>query len=188
MTFDLNSNQVGKDARQPYAERFIHGEIYRARPDVAAIVYSHAPEFIPFGITDTPLRPLSRMTAFLSGTVPVFDIRRSRAADDKAMFIHDANLGRSLASTLGNREAVLMRGDGCVIVGASVPQAIGRSFYLKVDAATLAATMALQRPINYMEPGEGLEPSLVDFTRMWKAWKDEQEDKDELLEKAAARR
>ena len=185
LTFDLDSNQVGKASPQVYAERFIHGEIYRARPDVMAIVYSHAPEFIPFGVTDTPLRPLSHMTSFLGGAVPVFDVRRSRAAEDKGMYIHDSALGRSLAGMLGDHPVVLMRGDGCVIVGSSLSQVVGRSVYLKIDAATLVTTMALQRPINFMEPGEGAEPGLVDFARIWKAWKDEQEERDELLEKAA---
>lgn len=182
MTFDLDGKQVGKDTRPSHVDRFIHSEIYRARPDVKAIVYCQTPELITFGTTDVPLRPLSHMCSFVSSGVPVFDVRKFRAPGDKSMLIHDATLGRGLADVLGNHSAVLMRGYGGVIVGASIPQVVGRCVYLKIDAATLATTLGLNRPVNYLDSEEGLDPALSGFDRMWDVWVDEQEDKDTAKE------
>jgi Class II Aldolase and Adducin N-terminal domain len=72
MEYDLDSRPVDSLGRATYPERFIHGEIYRARPDVRAVVHSHSPSVIPFGVTGAPLRPLYHMSAFLTGGVPVF--------------------------------------------------------------------------------------------------------------------
>ena len=58
MEFDLDSNPMDARGRAMYAERFIHGEIYQRRPDVKAIVHSHSPAVIPFGVTNVPLRPI----------------------------------------------------------------------------------------------------------------------------------
>src|SRR5207249_3491496 len=65
MEYDLDSNPIDARARASYLERFIHGEIYKARPDVQAIVHNHSPSVIPFGVTGVPLRPLYHMSAFL---------------------------------------------------------------------------------------------------------------------------
>ena len=75
MEYDLDSNPVDARGRASYLERFIHGEIYRARPDVTAVVHNHSPSVIPFGVSTAPLRPLYHMSAFLGGGVPVFDVK-----------------------------------------------------------------------------------------------------------------
>jgi HCOMODA/2-hydroxy-3-carboxy-muconic semialdehyde decarboxylase len=75
---ELNLDSVPIDANAPRTngERFIHGEIYRVRPDVQAIVHSHSPAVIPFSISpDHPLRPVLHMAGFLPARVPVFDHR-----------------------------------------------------------------------------------------------------------------
>ena len=56
MTFDLDSNPTDANGRPPYRERFIHGQIYKVRPDVNAVVHSHSPTIIPFSVTEKPLR------------------------------------------------------------------------------------------------------------------------------------
>ena len=66
----------GRPADRLFSERFIHAEIYRARPDVNAVVHSHAPSVLPFGVTGTPLKPVSHMAGFLVRAVPVFEIRQ----------------------------------------------------------------------------------------------------------------
>jgi ribulose-5-phosphate 4-epimerase/fuculose-1-phosphate aldolase len=71
MEFDIDSNTMDARGRLPYVERFIHGEIYRGRPDMAAIVHSHSPSVIPFGVSTVPLRPLYHMAAFI-GECPRF--------------------------------------------------------------------------------------------------------------------
>ena len=75
MEYDLDSTPVDARGRTTYLERFIHGEIYRARPDVKAVVHHHSPSVIPFGVGAVPLRPLYHMSAFLGGGVPVYDIK-----------------------------------------------------------------------------------------------------------------
>jgi ribulose-5-phosphate 4-epimerase/fuculose-1-phosphate aldolase len=117
LEFDLGSNPVDAEGRSLYTERFIHGEIYKARPDVMAIVHTHAPALIPFSITKVQLKPVYHRSAFVSAGIPVFEIRERAGMTD--MLIRDKALGRALADALGNHPAALMRGHGAVIVGAS---------------------------------------------------------------------
>jgi len=100
MEYDLDSTPVDARGRTTYLERFIHGEIYRARPDVKAVVHHHSPSVIPFGVGAVPLQPLYHMSAFLGGGVPVYDIKTAsgRSTD---MLVRDAALGRGLAQALG---------------------------------------------------------------------------------------
>src|SRR5438093_11377717 len=120
MEYDLDSVPVDPRGRAVYLERFIHGEIYRVRPDVRAVVHNHSPSVIPFGVTGAPLRPLYHMSAFLWPGVPVFEIR-SAGGPATDMLIRDAALGQALARSLGAGPVALMRGHGAVVVGASVP-------------------------------------------------------------------
>jgi len=176
MTFDLDSNALGNDSRQPYLERFIHGEIYRVRPDVKAIVHCHSPELIPFADTGVELRPLYHMSAFLAAGVPIFEIRDWRTAGDKSMLVHSRELGEALARVLGKSDALLMRGHGAVIVAATLPQVVGRSVYLQVNAKLQAEAMALGRPINYLQPDEDPGgPAVTFYGRNWEIWKQEAE-------------
>ncbi|HYN14858.1 MAG TPA: class II aldolase/adducin family protein [Terriglobales bacterium] len=170
--YDLDSNALDPAARPCFIERFIHGEVYRARPDVHAVVHSHAPSLIPFGVTGTALRPLYHMTAFVGEGVPVFEIRKPRGNDPKMlMLVHNPALGRSLAETLGSKPAVLMRGHGAVIVGASLPQVVGRSVYLALNATLQAQAMALGGSINYLDPQEAREEIPDNYQRAWDLWK-----------------
>ncbi|WP_246664148.1 class II aldolase/adducin family protein [Tardiphaga sp. P9-11] len=79
MEYDLDSNPVDAKGRASFLERFIHGEIYKARPDVKAVVHTHSPGIIPFSVSSTPLRPVFHLGAFLFPEVPVFEIRDSAA-------------------------------------------------------------------------------------------------------------
>src|SRR5258705_10629730 len=119
MEYDLDSQAVDARGRTSYLERFIHGEIYRARPDVKAIVHNHSPSVIPFGVSTVPLRPLYHMSAFLGGGVPVFDIKAA-AGGPTDMLVRNAALGRALATTLSARPVALIRGHGCVVVGPPI--------------------------------------------------------------------
>ena len=173
MEYDLDS--VSVDARGPtsYLERFIHGEIYRVRPDVRAIVHNHSPSVIPFGATAAPLRPLYHMSAFLSGGVPVFDIRQAGGMTD--MLVRTAALGQALARTLGARPVALMRGHGAVVVGASLPLVVFRSVYTEVNARLQSQAMAIgSGQVTYLDPEEArlAEASVSGtVTRPWELWK-----------------
>jgi len=170
--YDLDSNPLGTAVRPSFIERFIHGEIYRARPDVRAIVHSHAPALIPFGVSGTALKPLYHMTAFVGEGVPVFEIRNARGNDPKMlMLVHNSGLGRALAETLGTKPAALMRGHGAVIVGSSLPHVVGRSVYLALNATLQAQAMALSGSVNYLDPAEAREEIPDNYQRAWDLWK-----------------
>jgi HCOMODA/2-hydroxy-3-carboxy-muconic semialdehyde decarboxylase len=151
-------------------EAFIHGEIYRARPDVRAVVHLHAPAVIPFTVTKVPLRPMFHMAAFIGLGVPVFEIRAGAGATD--MLISNPALGRALAQALGDRPAALMRGHGAVVTGPSVPIVVGRSVYLKVNAEVQAQAMALGGPIESLSLEEAkLVGDTNGYMRAWDLWK-----------------
>ncbi|HKX01906.1 MAG TPA: class II aldolase/adducin family protein, partial [Methylomirabilota bacterium] len=173
LEYGLDSEPVAAAGRTSYLERFIHGEIYRARPDVRAIVHSHSPSVIPFGVTGAPLRPLYHMSAFLSGGVPVWDIHA--AAGDSDMLVRTPALGRSLAQALGARPVVLMRGHGAVAVGTSLPQVVFRSVYTEVNARLQAQAIALGGgKVTYLSPEEAAraEASIAGtLGRPWELWK-----------------
>src|SRR6516225_8760995 len=84
MEFDLDGNALDPRGRTLYTERFIHSEIYKAHPDITAIVHSHSPSIIPFGVTRAPLRPIYHMSSFLGAGVPIFEIREAGAGDRHA--------------------------------------------------------------------------------------------------------
>jgi ribulose-5-phosphate 4-epimerase/fuculose-1-phosphate aldolase len=172
MEYDLDSNAIDPGGRTDYLERFIHGEIYKVRPDVKAIVHNHSPAVIPFGVSGVSLRPLYHMSAFLGGGVPVFDIRDAGGMTD--MLIRDEALGRALAQTLGERPVALMRGHGAVVVGPSLPAAVFRSIYTEMNARLQAQAMALGGQVIYLDSEEArrAETSVAStIGRPWELWK-----------------
>jgi HCOMODA/2-hydroxy-3-carboxy-muconic semialdehyde decarboxylase len=151
MEFDLDSHPIDPPGRSLYTERFIHGEVYKARPDVTVILHTHAPPLIPFVVTPVPLCPIYHRAAFVSDGVPVFEIRE--AGGITVMLIRDGALGRAL-QTLGPRSATLMRGHGAVVFGPSGPMLVSRSIFLTLNATLQAQAMALGGPITYLDPEE----------------------------------
>jgi ribulose-5-phosphate 4-epimerase/fuculose-1-phosphate aldolase len=132
MEFDMQSEPVDAQGRSPVNERFIHGEIYKTRPEVMAVVHNHSPSVIPFSCTDNPLHPIFHMSAFIGLGVPTWEIREARQGSD--MLVRDTYLGASLAAKLARHPAALMRGHGAVVVGESLQIAVGRSVYLEQNA------------------------------------------------------
>ena len=168
--FDLDSNPVDPRGRKFYLERFIHGEIYKSRPDVKSVVHHHSPAVIPFGVTNVPLRPIYHMAAFVGLGVPVFEIREAGGMTN--MLVSTPELGRALARTLGDKPAVLMRGHGAVVVGASIPESVGRSIYLQMNARLQAQAIALGGEITYLDPEEVRKiGGLGGYDRAWELWK-----------------
>ena len=173
MEYDLDSVPVDPKGRTTYLERFIHGEIYRVRPDVRAIVHNHSPSVIPFGVTGVPLRPLYHMGAFLWPGVPVFEIRGA-GGPGTDMLIRNAALGQALARALGAGPVALMRGHGAVVVGGNLPEAVFRSVYTEVNARLQAQAMALGGPVTYLDTEEAkkAQASIAGtIPRPWELWK-----------------
>jgi len=170
LELDLDSKPVNGGDAKMYLERFIHGEIYKARPDVKAVVHNHAASVIPFGASTVPLRPIYHMAGFLGRGVPVFDIRT--VAGETDMLVKTPALGVALARALGNKPAALMRGHGAVVVGDSLPQVVGRSYYLQMDAKLQAQAMALGGEITYLDAGEAAKAEAYGgYERAWDLWK-----------------
>jgi ribulose-5-phosphate 4-epimerase/fuculose-1-phosphate aldolase len=173
MEFDLSGEPVDGQGRPTYAERFIHSEIYRRRPDVKAIVHSHSPAVIPFGVTTVPLKPIFHMSGFLGTGVPIFEIRD--IAGDTDMLVRNPGLGAALALRLGDKSAALMRGHGSVAVGISLPQAVFRAVYLEVNARLQSEAMKLGS-INFLTSEEAKLAAAgndMHVLRPWMLWKRE---------------
>jgi ribulose-5-phosphate 4-epimerase/fuculose-1-phosphate aldolase len=169
LEYDLDSNAIGGKSPALFLERFIHGEIYKARPDVKAVVHCHTPSLIPFGDTDIPLRPMLGLAGFLAEGVPVFEIRKVAGMSD--LLIKDAARGHALALALGNKPVALMRGHGAVVVGPSLPLAVGRCVYLDMNARVQQQTIALGGKITYLTAEEGRQSVADDYRRAWELWR-----------------
>ena len=172
MEFDLDGNPVDARGRTVFLERFIHSEIYKARPDVMSVVHTHSPGVIPFSVTKVPLRAMFHNPSFLAVGVPVWDIRKDFGETD--MLVSNPALGKSLAQTLGDKPVVLMRGHGDVTVGPSVKMAVFRAYYTDVNARLQSQAIALGGEVNYLTPGEGEKADKVNFIvldRIWNLWR-----------------
>jgi ribulose-5-phosphate 4-epimerase/fuculose-1-phosphate aldolase len=173
LEYDLDSNPIDAKGRVSVLERFIHGEIYKARPDVKAVIHSHSPTVIPFGITQVPLRPVYHQSTFLYGGVPVWDIGDVASPDAAALLVRNGDLGRSLAAALGDRPVALMRGHGNVVVGPDVQTAVRFAIYTEVNARLQAIAIGLGGPIKYISAEEAAARAKApnDFGRAWAIWK-----------------
>jgi ribulose-5-phosphate 4-epimerase/fuculose-1-phosphate aldolase len=150
MLFGLDGEAIGNDKRPVYSERFIHSEMYRARPDVHSVVHSHSPTVVPFTVTQVPLKPIRG--PFLYPEVPVFDTRDAAGFTD--LLIKNPALGQAVAEKLGQNSVVLLRGHGDVVVGPTVRIATYRAIYTEANAKLLLQAKMLGGPIAYLAPEE----------------------------------
>ena len=165
-------SEATSDKRKGFIERYIHGEIYRTRPDVMAVVHSHSPSVIPFGITRTKLKPVYHMGSFLWSGAPVWDIRTARQEND--LLVRDRPLGAALAGALGKCNCVLMRGHGMTVVGASVQEAVFRAVYTEMNARLQLQATQLEGPIEFLTDEEGRRSTASNagtLERPWEVWK-----------------
>src|SRR2546426_946751 len=172
MEFDAESEPLPGERRKGFIERYIHGEIYRARPDVMAVVHSHSAAVIPFSVTHTKLRPIYHMGSFLWSGTPVFEIRKVRPEND--LLIRDRRLGQALADTLGGRSCVLMRGHGMTVVGDSVPEAVFCAMYTQMNARLELQAGPLEGPVGFLSDEEGRRARPANRCppeRPWELWK-----------------
>jgi len=172
--FDLDSNIVNARGAAVSIERFIHGEIYKVRPDVNAIVHSHSPSIIPFSVSQTPLRPISHVGAFLSPAVPVYDTYTTVGPSN--LLISNQKLGKALAEALGPNTAVLIRGHGNAVVAPNVGLAVYRAFFTELSAQLLLQARLLDGPIKFLEPDEAAKANDLrntGYIRQWELWKKE---------------
>ncbi|WJR75845.1 class II aldolase/adducin family protein [Bradyrhizobium sp. NP1] len=132
MEFNLDGTVCGPDDRKPYLERFIHGAIYEARDDIHSVVHNHSADLIPFGVTNTPVKPLLHVAGAIGKEVPIWDIRDSFG--DTSLLVTNMTQARDLSGALGDATAILMRGHGAVVTGHSIKSAVLTAIYLQLNA------------------------------------------------------
>lgn len=174
MEYDLDSNPCNAAGRNSFLERFIHGEIYKARPDIMSVVHSHSPSVVPFGLVDVPMQAMFHNAAFVAAGVPVFDIGRKFGATD--MLVGNGEKGVALARVMGGRDLVFMRAHGSVACGPTLQTAVFRAVYLEVNARIQHWTAALGRgsPMAALDAEEGRLADIVNQgagVRAWDLWR-----------------
>jgi len=171
LEYDLDSKPLDERGRESVRERFIHGEIYKVRPEVVAVVHNHSPSVIPFSVTGVPMKPIYHMASFIGDGVPNFEIRKVAKGTD--LLVKTPALGAALAKTLGKSSAALMRGHGSVTVGENIARAVGRSIYLEQSARLQMQAMALSKKVTYLDAGEVKASAPVqDYKRAWPMWRE----------------
>jgi len=171
LEYDLDSQPLDPRGRESVSERFIHSEIYRARPDVMSVVHNHSPSVIPFSVTGVKMRALFHMASFVGDGLPVFEIRKVQKGTD--LLVRNPGLGKALARTLGAKAAALMRGHGSVTVGENLQRAVGRSVYLEMSARMQMQALLLSSKITYLDAAEVKASAPVqDYKRAWPLWRE----------------
>jgi len=174
MAFTLDG-ATASGTGKPYLERFIHGAIYEARPEIQAVVHSHSYSVVPFSVIGEPLRPVMHVCATIGADVPVWD-PQDRFGDTD-MLIANMEQGRDLAQALGTRTSVLMRGHGSTVAGRSLREAVYAAVMLEVNAQlqlkaqsmgavkflTQGEIQKIRERQDKGRPGEG-------YDRAWQYW------------------
>ena len=174
--YDLESEPCNADGRGSFLERFIHGGIYKARPDVQSVVHSHSPSVIPFGLVDEKMCAMFHNAAFVAAGVPVFDISEKFGATD--MLVSDHAKSDAFNEILGDKDIAWMRAHGSVACGTTIQEAVFHAVYTEVNARIQHWTQALSngRPIAALSEEEGVlahGPNQGAALRAWDLWRRE---------------
>ena len=151
MEFTLDGTPVDAGGRAPYLERFIHGALYEARPDVMSVVHNHSESVIPFGVTGKKIKPIFHMGASIGHEVPVWDSHDHFG--DTALLVENMEMGRDLAKAFGAGRTILMRGHGATVLAPNIRHAVFISVYLEVNAKLQMQAMAMGN-IKFLTAGE----------------------------------
>jgi len=171
MEFTCDGTPIDAAGRKPYAERFIHGAVYDARPDVRAVVHHHSPSVIPFSVTNATLSPVMHMCAGIGTRVPTWDSHATFG--DTNLLVTNMEMATELAAALGDRPVILMRGHGCVVAGLSLRETIFNSIYLQLNADLQLKASGLG-DITFLSEGEVAAVlrtrGAFTFERAWEFW------------------
>jgi HCOMODA/2-hydroxy-3-carboxy-muconic semialdehyde decarboxylase len=173
MEFHLDGTPAGGDGRNPYLERFIHGAIYERRPDVHAVVHSHAEDVLPFSITAAPLTPVLHSSGIIGARVPVWDIA-DKFGDATTLLVVNMPQGRDLAERLADGRVVLMRGHGFAASGRSLSEVVRVAVNMPINARVLYKAMGMGE-VRGLSAGEvdrriAMNPDGPEFYRAWEYW------------------
>jgi ribulose-5-phosphate 4-epimerase/fuculose-1-phosphate aldolase len=173
--FHLDGTPACDDGRPLYHERFIHGGIYEARPDVQAVVHAHSEDVLPFSIAAAPLRPVIHSGSFMGAHVPVWDIA-DRFGPNTNMLVTGIEEARDLARCLGANNVLLMRGHGFSAASRSLIEVVRIAVYVPRNARVLMNALRLGRGIKPLYEGEiaarnaGYKPYSLETRRAWRYW------------------
>jgi ribulose-5-phosphate 4-epimerase/fuculose-1-phosphate aldolase len=171
MEFALDGTAVDARGRAPYLERFIHGALYEARPDVMSVVHNHSESVIPFGVTGRPIKPIFHMGASIGHQVPVWDSHDRFG--DTSLLVENMAMGRDLAKLMGAEATALMRGHGATVAARGIRQAVYISVYLEVNARLQKQAMDMGE-IKFLTAGEidkvVSRTASYGINRAWENW------------------
>jgi HCOMODA/2-hydroxy-3-carboxy-muconic semialdehyde decarboxylase len=172
LEYDLDSNPVKPTDQRLYAERVIHGEVYKARPDVMAVVHHHAPAMMPFCISGAELQPVMHLGAIIGPKVPMWD--QYDDFGDTNLLLVKPEEGASLARTLGKAPLVLMKGHGATVVGSSIQELVFRAIYSCRNAEYQFMAKMLGNVVP-LRPGEVVKSAQINAMptanfRTWEYW------------------
>jgi ribulose-5-phosphate 4-epimerase/fuculose-1-phosphate aldolase len=173
--FNLDCTPVRDDGRPLYHERFIHGGIFEARPDVQAVVHAHSEDVLPFSICAVPLRPVIHSGSFMGAKVPVWDMA-DRFGPDTNMLVTNMDKARDLAACLGPNNVALMRGHGFSAAARSLIEVVRMAVYVPRNARALMNALRLTADIKPLHDGEiaardaGYKPYSLETRRAWRYW------------------
>jgi ribulose-5-phosphate 4-epimerase/fuculose-1-phosphate aldolase len=145
VVIDLDGNLVdGRD--RPPGERFIHTRIYRARPDVQAVVHTHQPMATVMGIGSVPIQPILHVQSHVAERpVPIWPC---------AKLVTDSELGDQLARALGDHSLVHLQGHGITSAAATVQEATLNAIHLEQLAEANWRVLAMGRQPRVIPPEE----------------------------------
>src|SRR5262245_57258439 len=161
-----------------YQEVYMHGEIYKARPDVIAVLHAHTPELLAFTESSVTLRPVVNGGVFIGDGLPIHDIRKF---DPRESIIRTPELGRTVATVVGNKPAVLLKGHGIALTGSSLQDLVSKAYNLRMNAIIQQQAVALGGKITYLDGQPAAPPATTaasgppaaagGYNRAWEYWK-----------------
>jgi len=170
--FKLDGEAID-DKRPPYLERFIHGAIYEARPEVRAVIHSHAEDVLPFSISRTPMCCVAHVASDMGMHVPVWDIA-DQFGDATNLLVINMAQGRDMARVLRHNSVVLMRGHGFSAAADNLLKLVRMSVYLPRNARVLLAAMRLGEfkalSENEIKTRNNFRPGSPEMQRGWEFW------------------
>jgi HCOMODA/2-hydroxy-3-carboxy-muconic semialdehyde decarboxylase len=172
---DLDSKPVAGPRSDEYQEVYMHGEIYKARPDVMAVLHAHTPEFVAFSESSVALRPVVNGGTFIGDGLAFHDIRKF---DPRESIIRTSELGQTVGAALGKKPGVLLKGHGIALTGASLQDLVSRAYNLRLNARIQQQAIALGGNIIYLDnqppaAASASRPAAADggYNRAWEYWK-----------------
>jgi ribulose-5-phosphate 4-epimerase/fuculose-1-phosphate aldolase len=171
--YDLDSQPIREPGVGQYSERVIHGEIYKARPDVMSVCHHHSPAFMPLLATGTDYVPIFHLGA-VGGIKPPYWDQQDEFGDTN-MLVMKPEEGASLARALGKDWMVLMRRHGVTVAGVSVRDCVFRSIYASRNAEYQVQALAIGNNVASLSRGETdlcgkISAQTTGLVRAWEYW------------------